>query len=196
MESEAKANAEGAQDAIYKRELAKEFGVNVTTTDFWTDSDSSVKLHKDQYACKKSKHIIRVISMLRQWILNLVFKIRHIPGVKNFADVLTKALALEPFARFRDAVLNAKIFFPSDTKLSDVTTTYIARLAAYISHAETLDENATSCLCCTGVNHCDDCDVCSSHCYVCSIDSVVAPSLPFGAGGGVKPWHAECCGNA
>ena len=102
MESEAKANAEGAQDAIYKRELAKEFGVEVATTDFWTDSDSSVKLHKDQYACKKSKHIIRVISMLRQWILNLVFKIRHIPGVKNFADILTKALALEPFSRFRD----------------------------------------------------------------------------------------------
>ena len=59
---------------------------------------ASVKLHKDQYACKKSKHIIRVVSMLRQWILNLVFKIRHIPGVKNFADILTKALPLEPFA--------------------------------------------------------------------------------------------------
>ena len=193
LESEAKANAEGAQDAIYKRELAKEFGVKVTTTDFWTDSDSSVKLHKDQYACKKSKHIIRVISMLRQWILNLVFRIRHIPGVKNFADILTKALALGPFARFRDAALNAKIVFPSDTKLSDVTTAYVTRLATYIEHAQSLAEDMLSCLCLSGVNHCDAPDLCSSHCYVCSIDSVVAPSLPVGAGGGVKPWHTRCC---
>ena len=49
LESEAKGNAEGAQDGIHKRELAKEFDVVVKTTDFWTDSDSSVKLHKDQY---------------------------------------------------------------------------------------------------------------------------------------------------
>ena len=193
LESEAKANAEGAQDGIYKRELAKEFGVKVTTTDFWTDSDSSVKLHKDQYACKKSKHIIRVISMLRQWILNLVYKIRHIPGVKNYADILTKALPLESFARFRDTILNAKIVFPSDTKSTDVSTSYITRLATYIEHACTLDETATSCLCTSGVNHCKDSDPCSSHCYVCSIDSVVAPSLPLGAGGGVKPWHEKCC---
>ena len=178
---------------IYKRELAKEFGVKVVTTDFWTDSDSSVKLHKDQYACKKSKHIIRVISMLRQWILNLVFKIRHIPGVKNFADILTKALPLEPFARFRDAALNAKIVFPSDDKLSDVTNAYVTRLAAYIEHACSIRDDLLSCLCLSGVNHCDEPDVCPSHCYVCSTDSVVAPSLSVGAGGGVKPWHTECC---
>ena len=53
-------------DGIYKRELAKDFGVEVTTTDFWTDSESSRKLHSDLYACKKSKHIIRVISQLRE----------------------------------------------------------------------------------------------------------------------------------
>ena len=121
--------------------------------------------------------------MLRQWILNLVYKIRHIPGVKNYADILTKALSLEPFARFRDAILNAKIVFPSDTKSTDVSTSYITRLATYIEHACTLDETATSCLCTSGVDHCQDSDLCSSHCCVCSIDSVVAPSLPLGAGG-------------
>ena len=116
LESEAKANAEGAQDGIHKRELAKEFGVKIQTTEFFTDSDSSVKLHKDQYACKKSKHIIRVIAMLRGWILNLVYAIRHIAGVKNYADIFTKALGLEPFSRFRDAMLNAKIILPSEGK--------------------------------------------------------------------------------
>ena len=145
LESEAKANAEGAQDGIHKRELAKEFGVKIQTTEFFTDSDSSVKLHKDQYACKKSKHIIRVIAMLRGWILNLVYAIRHIAGVKNYADILTKALGLEPFSRFRDAMLNAKIILPSEGK--NITHAYISRLADFIAHANSLDESSTNCLC-------------------------------------------------
>ena len=37
--------------------------------------------------------------------------IRGYSLLKNYADILTKALALEPFARFRDAALNAKIVF-------------------------------------------------------------------------------------
>ena len=72
--------------------------------------------------------------MLRQWILNLVFKIRHIPGVKNFADILTKALALEPFSRFRDAALNAKIVFPS---LVQHSRTMRTGLHQWIYHCET-----------------------------------------------------------
>ena len=32
LESEAKGNAEGAQDGVFKRELAKEFGVDIQTT--------------------------------------------------------------------------------------------------------------------------------------------------------------------
>ena len=191
LESEAKANAEGAQDGIYKRELAKEFDVTICTTEFFTDSDSSVKLHKDQYACKKSKHIIRVISMLREWILNLVFTIRHISGVKNYADILTKALGLEPFARFRDAILNAKMVLPSERE--SISQAYISRLSQYISHAYCLDDNTTSCLCVDGKNHCDSSDLCSSHCFVCSSDSVDALSLPVSAGGGVRPWHDKCC---
>ena len=194
LESEAKANAEGAQDGIHKRELAKEFGVPITTTNFWTDSDSSVKLHKDQYACKKSKHIIRVIAMLRAWILNLVYAIRHIPGAKNYADLLTKALSLEPFARFRNAILNANIVLPTTTS-SDQSSGYTARLSEYLTHAIGLASTLTQCLC-TGVNHClDDEDGCTSQlCYLCSSDdSVDALSLPLSAGGGVKPCDLECC---
>lgn len=138
LESEALANAEGAQDGIHKRELAKEFGVAVTTTDFWTDSDSSIKLHKDQYACKKSKHIIRVISMLRQWILTLVYAIKFIPGSNNFADILTKPLALDPFRRYRDALLSGQVIFPSSGSIS---AQYCVQLQQYLNYALSLSDD-------------------------------------------------------
>lgn len=138
LESESLANAEGAQDGIHKRELAKEFGVAVTTTDFWTDSDSSVKLHKDQYACKKSKHIIRVISMLRQWILTLVYTIKFIPGQQNFADILTKPLSLDPFRRHRDALLSGKIIFPSS---GSVSASYCLQLQQYLHYAMSIPDD-------------------------------------------------------
>lgn len=137
LESEALANAEGAQDGVHKRELAKEFRVKINTTDFYTDSDSSIKLHKDVYACKKSKHIIRVISMLRSWIQDLVFAIRFIPGVKNYADLLTKPLGVEPFRRFRDAVLHAKVSFAESPT---VTANYVGRLSQYLLHATSLSD--------------------------------------------------------
>ena len=138
LESEAMANAEGAQDGIHKRELAKEFGVTVTTTDFWTDSDSSIKLHKDQYACKKSKHIIRVISMLRQWILTLVYAIKFISGDNNVADILTKPLSLDPFRRHRNALLSGQIVLPSSG--GSVSALFCAQLQRYLDYASSLSD--------------------------------------------------------
>ena len=129
LESEALSSAEGAQDGIHKRELGKEFGVEITTTNFWTDSDSSVKLHKNQYACKRSGHIIRVISMLRHWILTHVYAIFHVAGNKNPADLLTKPLALEPFSRYKEAILKAKVIMP---EVPTQTQTYTFRLTNYI----------------------------------------------------------------
>ena len=49
------------------------------------------------------------------------YTIRHIAGVKNDADILTKALGLEPFAHFRDAMLNAKIILSTEAKSLLVT---------------------------------------------------------------------------
>ena len=138
------ANAEGAQDGIYQRELAKEFDVDVSTTKFWTDSDSSVKLHKDQYACKKSKHIIRVISMLREWILNLVYSIHFIPGSKNYADLLTKALVIDPFRRFRDAILSGNIVLTSPRDGTKNTALYAERLHQYLLFASSLADSYDS----------------------------------------------------
>ena len=111
--AEAMANADGADHGIYIRELAKDFGVDVQITPFYTDSESSIKLHKDFYSCKKSKHIIRAISALRHYVLKRLYDMKHLAGKLNYADMLTKPLARDVFYSFSDAVLNGKIYFTS-----------------------------------------------------------------------------------
>ena len=98
-------------------------------------------------------------------------------AVDSIASTTRLPLPDDESDRFRDAALNAKIVFPSDTKTSDVTTAYITRLTTYIEHACSIWDDLLSCLCVSGENHCDEPDTCSSHCYVCSIDSVVGSLL-------------------
>ena len=110
--AEAMANADGCDDGIYKRELAKEFGVAIDTTMFYTDNESCVRLHENFFSCKKSKHILRAIKVLRQCVMTCIYTICHIMGVFNFADMLTKPLSGAVFYAFRNAVLGAKIVLP------------------------------------------------------------------------------------
>ena len=111
--AEAMANADGADHGVYIRELAKDFGVDVQITSFYTDNESSIKLHKDFYSCKKSKHIIRAISALRHYVLKRIYDLKHLAGKLNYADLLTKPLPRESFHRFSEAVLNGRIYFTS-----------------------------------------------------------------------------------
>ena len=92
--------------------------------------------------------------MLRQWILNLVFAVYFIPGSKKYADILAKPLALDPFRRFRDAILGAKIVLPPTPASGSVS--YVSRLSTYIAHALSLPDDTSNT------------DICSSHCSLCA----------------------------
>ena len=120
--AEAMANADGADHGVYMRELAKEFSVNVQTTSFYSDNDSSIKLHKDFYSCKKSKHIIRAIAALRHYVMRRVYNMIHLAGKKNYADLLTKPLPRDAFERFTTAVLEGRVYFPSVAPTSTAMT--------------------------------------------------------------------------
>ena len=67
--------------------------------------------------------------MLRHWILTHVYAIFHVAGNKNPADLLTKPLALEPFSRYKEAILKAKVIMP---EVPTQTQTYTFRLTNYI----------------------------------------------------------------
>ena len=81
--------------------------------------------------------------MLRHWILTLVYAIRFIPGSKNYADILTKPLSLDPFKRFRDSILTAQIILP-DSHLQ--SGTYCSRISAFLAHLLSLPDGWL-CLC-------------------------------------------------
>ena len=78
--------------------------------------------------------------MLRQWILTLVYFICFIPGNMNYADLMTKALGLEPFRRYRDALLSGRIVFPSRSKNTGVQSSYVARLSQYLQYSFSLPD--------------------------------------------------------
>jgi hypothetical protein len=107
--AEAMANADGCDEGIYMRELAKDFGVDVQPSPFWSDNESSVRLHNDYYSCKKSKHIARAINTLRQYCLTRVYQMSHIYGFCNYADILTKPLGADLFWKFATPILNALV---------------------------------------------------------------------------------------
>ena len=70
-------------------------------------------------------------------IQDLVFAICFISGTKNYADLLTKPLSPDPFRRFREAVLTAKVILPDS---QPVTANYASRLLQYILHATSLPD--------------------------------------------------------
>ena len=106
--AEALANADGSDHGVFIRELARDFDVKVDTTNFYTDNESSIKLHRDFYACKKSKPIV-----LRERVMTCVYRMHHIRGSRNYADFLTKPLSRDVFVRFRTDVMNATVNFSS-----------------------------------------------------------------------------------
>ena len=50
------------------------------------------------------KHILRAAEYLRDLVLREVFTLRHIPGVDNPADVMTKALPRGTFLKIVDLI--------------------------------------------------------------------------------------------
>ena len=70
------------------------------------------------------------------WCRNIIV-VRYRSTDLNHADLLTKPLGPEPFRRFRDAVLNAKVVLPD---AQPVTANYVSRLAQYLLHAISLPD--------------------------------------------------------
>ena len=89
------------------REVLSDLGFGVThPTVIYTDSKACVELSIDAVSFKKTKHILRAAEFLRDLVLRRVFRLVHIPGTGNAADVMTKPLPRGTFVLVVDLVDN------------------------------------------------------------------------------------------
>ena len=89
-----------AREGLHYRDVLADLGFEQCgPTLIRTDNRGVVDLSLDPVAFKKTKHILRAANFLRELCLNLVYRMVHIPGDVNIADILTKAQAHAVFTK-------------------------------------------------------------------------------------------------
>lgn len=92
-----------AKELIFLRELIIDlakfglFNVKLPSV-IYCDSKSAIDISVDPVAFKKTKHILRAAEFLRDLVLRLVCVLKHLPGDRMPADMLTKPLSRAKFA--------------------------------------------------------------------------------------------------
>ncbi len=75
-------------------------------TDIYCDNKSSVEICKILNKTNKTRHIQTVINSIREQINARIINLIFVPGSKNCADALTKALPRETFNRHIEKLFN------------------------------------------------------------------------------------------
>ena len=89
-----------AREGLHYRDILADLGfVQPGATWIRTDNRGVVDLSLDPVAFKKTKHILRAANFLRELCLTLVYRMVHIAGDVNIADILTKPQAHAVFTR-------------------------------------------------------------------------------------------------
>ena len=119
LQNQARAAADAGAGGIFIRDLCQELalltdiGLVINTTDLICDSESTIKVLQDVFACKRSKSFITDVKSVRDWVLRLIYRFVKIKTALHHADAMTKPLAVGPFLFHRDAILNAKLHLPT-----------------------------------------------------------------------------------
>ena len=118
MAAESRAAADAGAGGIFIRDLCQELalltevGLVIKTTELICDSESTIKVLQDVFACKRSKSFITDVKSVRDWVLRLIYRFVKIKTAIHHADAMTKPLAVAPFSFHRDAILNAQVKLP------------------------------------------------------------------------------------
>ena len=131
MAAESRATADAGAGGIFIRDLCielsclAEVGLIIKTTDLLCDSESTIKVLQDVFACKRSKSFITDVKSVRDWVLRLIYRFVKIKTALHHADVMTKPLAIGPFQFHRDAILNAHMSVPASEN-AQFTSFYVS----------------------------------------------------------------------
>ena len=83
-----------ARELLFAIDLALEFGLEFQGPSvIYCDSKSAVEMAYDPVSFKKTKHIMRAAEYLRDLVAREAIMVKHLPGSRMIADLLTKAVA-------------------------------------------------------------------------------------------------------
>ena len=83
-----------ARELVFATDLVIEFGLDMTAPHvIYCDSKSAVEMAYDPVSFKKTKHIMRAAEYLRDLVAREAIVVKHLPGSRMIADLLTKAVA-------------------------------------------------------------------------------------------------------
>lgn len=104
-EAEFMAATEAAKQAIWLRELLEEIvGEKNEKVTILIDNKSAIALTKNPVFHGRSKHIHRRYHFIRECVEKDLINVKHVPGVEQRADILTKALGRLKFKEMRELV--------------------------------------------------------------------------------------------
>jgi len=104
-EAEFMAGTEAAKQAIWLQELIEEIkGSTCERVMILINNKSAIALSKNPVFHGRSKHIHKRYHFIRECVENELIQVEHVPGEKQKADILTKALGRIKFKEMRDLV--------------------------------------------------------------------------------------------
>ena len=91
-----------AVEVVHFRRLLSEMGLpQEEPTVLHVDNTGAVELSRDRKSCHRSRHVDRRYFKVRELTFSGELRVEHVDTKKNTADILTKPLEYEAFARHR-----------------------------------------------------------------------------------------------
>ena len=98
-----------AVEAVHYRGLLEEMGLpQEEPTKLYVDNSGAVELSRDRRSCHRSRHVDRRYFKVRELSYEGQLRVEHIVTKENPADLLTKELIGEVFAKHRRTLLNLR----------------------------------------------------------------------------------------
>jgi hypothetical protein len=91
-EAEYMAAAAAVKEALWLRQLFKDFGLETGVVTIMADNQAAIKILKNPISSLRSKHIDVVHHFARERVMRKEIEFKYIPTFEQVADVLTKAL--------------------------------------------------------------------------------------------------------
>ena len=100
-EAEYVALSAASQEAIWLQNLLKDFKINVEPMKIYGDNQSSLSMSKASKAHGRAKHIELKYHYIKDMVNSGKINVEYCPSADMIADIFTKGLPAERFARLR-----------------------------------------------------------------------------------------------